>query len=119
MGKMTFMVVKAGLPPVIEQFEVKSEQDTYNIIKNAVGGYVEALRLSDTCTLWVNEEGKINDLKPNFQLLDRAGIPQDYVVGNVIFTGVDDNGSTVGLTEEDLKLIEKRFISRTAFQYNA
>lgn len=117
MGKMTFMVVKAGLPPVFEQFEVKSEQDSYNIIKNAVGGYIEALRLSDTCTLWVNEEGKIHDLKPNFQLLDRAGTPQDYVCGNVIFTGVDNNGETVGLTEEDMKLIEKRFITRTNFQF--
>jgi hypothetical protein len=113
---MIYMTMKVGEQPELHNKEV---EDTYELIRNAVEGYIEALRLSETCTLWINEEGKINELEPNFFLLDRAGNRVDYVAGNVIFTGVDENGDTVSLSEEDVKLIEERFVSRVALMYYA
>lgn len=119
MENMTFMTMKAGEQPELQEFEIKTENDTYEVVREAVGGYVEALRLSDTCVLWINEEGKLNNLEPNFYLMDRAGNKVDVVVGNVIFTGVNEEGSTVGLSQEDIELIQQRFTNRIEFKYYA
>lgn len=118
-SKLKVITMEVGKQPELKVLEVKSENDTYEIVSKAVGGYVEALRLSETCTLWLNEEGKLNDLEPNFFLLDRAGNRVDVVVGNVIFTGVDSEGYTVSLSEEDIKLIEERFENRIEMKFYA
>lgn len=119
MKKMQFVILKVGQQPELKEFEIKQENDTYEIVRNAVGGYVEALRLSDTCTLWLNEEGKLNELEPNFILTDRAGNQVDFVVGDVIFTGVDEEGYTVSLSKEDIELIQERFTDRFHMKYYA
>jgi hypothetical protein len=114
--KMIYMTLKVGEPPVIHNEEVA---DTYQLVSGAVEGYIEALRISETCVLWINEEGKIHDLKPNFMLTDRAGNQVDYVSGNVIFTGVTEEGDTVSLSEEDIALIQERFTDRFHFKHYA
>jgi hypothetical protein len=119
MEKMKFMTMKVGEQPELKEYEIEQENDTYEIVRTAVGGYIEALRLSDTCTLWINEEGKINELEPNFILTDRAGNQVDFVVGDVIFTGVDEEGYTVGLSQEDIELIQERFTDRFHMKFYA
>ena len=113
---MIYMTTKVGEQPELHNEEVA---DTYELIRNSVGGYIEALRLSETCTLWINEEGKLNDLEPNFFLTDRAGNKVDVVVGNVIFTGIDEEGDTVGLSQEDIELIQERFTNRVELKFYA
>ena len=49
--------------------------------------------------LWVNEEGKLIGLKPNFMIFDG----QDIAVGPVFFASCDDEGETVGLTDQQVE----------------
>lgn len=96
---------------ILEKFPASLES-----MQAVVGGYLDALRVSHSITIWLNEEGKINGLAPNFYLLDQEGKPYDTVVGDVLITGTDEEGETVGLTDEEFEEISNRFISRRFFK---
>lgn len=91
---------------------IEVEQDTdefvsYATLSRAVGGMIEAVTLPSGLTLWVNEEGKMNGLPVNdyaTRLFDSAfGSGIDIIVGNAIITGgADDDGETLGLTDEQV-----------------
>lgn len=90
---------------------VKVEQDTeefvsYATLSRSVGGMIEAVTLSDTLTMWVNEEGKLDGLPVNeyaTRLFASELGAVDIIVGNVIITGgADENGETLGLTNEQV-----------------
>lgn len=72
-------------------------------LQEAVGGWVQAIDLSDEMSLWCNEEGKMNNLPHNpfgQAFWEMAYGRTDYIVGNVVLTGgVDDEGETIGLTD--------------------
>jgi len=79
-------------------------------LQAAVGGYIQAVNLSDDITLWCNEEGKIMNLphNPIAQVLwDKFfGANTDLIVGDVVITGgADDEGKTVGLSSENELLL--------------
>lgn len=91
---------------------VEVEQNTeefvsYATLSRAVGGLIEAVALSDNLTLWVNEEGKNDGLTPNVyatRLFISVFGAVDVIVGNAILTGgVDDEGETLGLTDEQIE----------------
>jgi len=75
-------------------------------LQQAVGGYVQAVNLNDDVTLWCNEEGKIHGLPHNAmaqRLWDRTfGADTDHIVGDVVLTGLADDGETTGLTDEQM-----------------
>jgi hypothetical protein len=80
-------------------------------LQDAVGGWVQVIDISDNLSIWLNEEGKVvglprNDLATRF--FERAyGVGKDVIVGDVVFTGgVDDEGSLVGLTDEQVSIIK-------------
>ena len=52
--------------------------------QSKVGGYIEAVPLTNRMIMIVNEEGKIRGLQPNFDLYGT-----DTVVGTALFCGVD------------------------------
>ena len=52
-------------------------------LQKTVGGYIEAVPLTDEIVIICNEEGKLKGLERNFFL------PFDTVVGTVIICGVD------------------------------
>lgn len=51
--------------------------------------------------LWLNEEGKVLGLKPNFMLFGG----RDVAVGPVFFASVDDEGETIGLTDKQVEVV--------------
>jgi hypothetical protein len=51
--------------------------------------------------LWVNEEGKFNGCRPNFQIFNG----QDIVMGPVFFASNDDEGDTVSLSDEQVAVV--------------
>ncbi len=74
-------------------------------LQGAVGGLVQAIDLTERLTLWLNEEGKVlgQAHNPYAQYFwDKMfGAHTDYMVGDVVFTGgTDDNGNTLGMTED-------------------
>ena len=95
---------------------VDFESDSLAVLQSAVGGWVQAIDLNANLTLWVNEEGKLEDLPHNplaqhyFDL--RFGTGADIIVGNAVLTGgTDSNGDTLGL---DLDAIQSLVASATA-----
>ena len=79
-------------------------------LQEAVGGFVEAVTLSERLTLWCNEEGKLIGLPPNpmAQKVWWAHYPtsNDTIVGDIVLSGgTDDEGNTISLTYDELLTI--------------
>ena len=100
MGKI--IAVRVGEEPTVEDMSV-----SYENIRAFVDGYIECLRITDRICLWLNEEGKLIGLEPNIILL-LNGKPYDYVCGNAFFCSVNDSGDSVGLSDEEIEIINDR-----------
>ena len=88
---------------------VELEDISLNALQEAVGGWVQAIGLKDNLTMWLNEEGKLHGLEHNSsaqRLFDRSfGAGYDLIVGDaVLMGGADEEGDTLGLTEEQVAL---------------
>lgn len=85
------VIAKAGQEP--ELTTIKNDLET---LQSYVQGYIEIVMLSDRVTAVINEEGKLDDLTPNFH------IPSDYVAGDVVFCGSDvASGEFISLTDKE------------------
>lgn len=113
MEKICAMLVKADSETLTltESFEHSLEN-----MQKAVGGYIEAVRISDDIVMWVNEEGKLNDLTPNFNLNGVGDLLLDVVVGDVVITGTNEEGDTTSLTHDNIEELKKRFTNRRNFK---
>ena len=103
MEKMGVVIKTDG---TLERLDL-SEQELSNL-QSAVGGYVQAIDLSDTMTMWMNEEGKLTGLPYNgiaTALWEaRFGVGTDIILGNAVFTGTpDEDGETQTISEADLQ----------------
>jgi len=94
---MKIVVKKINEPPKVVDVEKLELED----MQAMVGGYIECLALSNTVDLWLNEEGKLIPLKANLFLRDNDGNFTDVVCGDVFAASHDDEGGTVGLSDED------------------
>lgn len=78
---------------------------SYQILSDAVGGMIECVGLKDA-DLWCNENGISEGLDLNMiasAIYSDAFGAGNPILGNVIITGsVDDEGETLGLTEEQV-----------------
>lgn len=61
-------------------------KNTLEAFQAFVGGYIQAVPLSQDVVMICNEEGKLKDMQQNFRWL------YDEVVGPVLFVGADDEG---------------------------
>jgi len=89
-----------------------NSKDSYEFIKNNVGGYIERVPLRDLAErnidLWINEEGKLIGLDTT-ALLTSGDKVYDELVGNLVFTKSNGDGDTISLTDDDIKYIKKKF----------
>lgn len=79
-------------------------------LQAGVGGLVQAVDLSQRLTLWLNEEGKVlgQEHNPYGQFFwDKLfGAHTDYIVGDIVITGgTDEDGDTLGLTDEQVEWV--------------
>lgn len=95
-----------GFDDSLTVVDLDSEQGSYKILSDAVDGYIEAVTLNESLSMYVNEEGKIHGLMVNpiataiFQ--NRFG-KIDTINGNAVVTGgVDEDGEDMGLTDEQV-----------------
>jgi hypothetical protein len=102
-----------GMDESLEVIDLDAEEGSLKVLQNAVDGYVQAIDLNQELTMWANEEGKLEGMMTNsiataiFQA--RFGMI-DIIVGNAVLTGgVDDEGDTIGLTEEQVKQLTFMF----------
>jgi hypothetical protein len=99
-----------------KEIEIHDSFDhTLKNMQGVVGGYLEAITLDSVVegrevTVWLNEEGKLEQLKPNFAIIRKESLQLlDVVVGDVLITSCDDEGNTVGLNDEELELVKFKF----------
>ncbi len=78
--------------------------DALRDLQRAVDGWVQAIDFRDDLTIWVNEEGKLNNLPINAEatkIWAHFFGNTDFIVGNAVFTGgTDENGETMGISAD-------------------
>jgi hypothetical protein len=71
------------------------ETESYEQLRDAVGGLIQCVDLRDDLTIWVNEEGKlINGMEPNVigtHLWEKSFGMTDVIMGNIVVTGAPDD----------------------------
>lgn len=103
---------------VLSDSELKEKEidNTLKALQSIVGGYIEVPYLGkvfneNKIDVIINEEGKfIEGLKPEIALV-RTGTNQilDIVYGNCIFASHDEEGNTIALNEEQIKVVTEEF----------
>lgn len=111
MEKITVMMVNT----YSDRLDVLEMDNTLEALQEAVQGYIEAVRVSDNITMWVNEEGLLKSLPLNFSIIRQNGQFLSNIVGNVVITRVTADGDNASLTPEDIKSIQRRFLDRQKF----
>ena len=80
----------------------------YETLSSGVGGMIEAVSMKKF-DLWCNENGMAEGLEINpiaTRLYADAFGFTNYILGNVVITGgVDDEGETLGLTDEQVEIV--------------
>jgi hypothetical protein len=84
------LTCKIGEMPQVEVIE-----NTLANLQKFVGGYIELIYVEGVALL-INEEGKIQNLKPNFILSS-----YDVIVGNVLFIG-SANGDFASVSDDEI-----------------
>lgn len=86
--------------------DLDAPEGSLKVLQSAVDGYVQAIDLSANLTMWCNEEGKLIGLNRNEKATEQFREvfgAVDVIMGDVIFTGgVDDEGDTMGLTQDQI-----------------
>lgn len=87
-------------------------QDDIRVLSALVGGTFQCVPIAAGISLWLNEEGKGLGLPWNQHaqiLWDRTfGAGTDYIVGPAVLTsGADDEGDTLGITDEQIAFVEQ------------
>ena len=91
-----------------------TDGDEYKNLVRIVGGYIQAVPFTESITLWVNEEGKMDRLPENSKatkIWEHFYGKTDFIVGNAVFTGgTDEKGDTIALSDNAEELL--RYIVR-------
>jgi hypothetical protein len=102
---MRAIVIPSDESLPVEEIDVLGLDD----INRVVGGYIEYVPLvlkgreRHDVAPYCNEEGKLNNFAFNrraTEFLNESLRGQDFIVGNLILTGVDRSGETVGLPRD-------------------
>lgn len=98
------VITPTELPKVVEV----DQKNSYNQIKQIIGGWLEAIPIGHDAIAYIDEEGKIKaDCQPiNAIATAIANIPGDYIRGPmVIFGRADDEGNETDVPERLVNLI--------------
>ena len=96
----------------LEEKEVDSSKEGY--LQEIVQGPLEFFEFTMEGNHYdaiLHEEGKLNNLPPNIALFNKGKI-FDFMVGHVVIAKADDEGRTIGLTDEDIEIIKRYFSSQ-------
>ena len=100
----------------IDFHDVSSEGE-YDFLSGSVGGSIQSVYLGndfDGFNLWCNEEGKLEGLPFNAlatELWENSYGKTDMIVGDVVVTGgADDEGETIGLSQEQMDKLAQFFV---------
>jgi len=87
---------------------INEKEITLDTLQTAVNGCIEAVFLNDNIIMYCNEDG-INLELPLNRFATSYGHFQKriigYIVGDVVFAKSDDNGDTIGLSQDEMNNI--------------
>lgn len=95
--------------PVLHEME--GRKVGYETLREGVGGYIECVRKEiggDEVDVWVNEEGLLLGLEPNYWD-EELGQPLN---GPVIVCRADKDGDSIGLTKAQAEKVMKYLASK-------
>ena len=92
--KVRALIKEPGKPAEERYIENSLEE-----VQSIVGGHIEGVPFFDM-HFYVNDEGKLKGLEPNFILFGRRGA--DVIVGPAVFLRADDEGNDIDLTMTDI-----------------
>ncbi len=102
MKKQKAVIISTEGQKSVVEFEFRK---SYQLLSDAVGGMIECVGLKDA-DLWCNENGIAEGLELNMiasAIYSEAFNASNPILGNVIITGgVDAEGETLGLTDEQV-----------------
>ena len=98
----------------IKEFE---KENSLNFLQKEVNGNIERISFIKVLEekgidVWVNEEGKLLGLSPSITIYHQNELI-DVLMGNVVFTRYNDEGETIGLTDDDISFIQALLLFRT------
>lgn len=115
---MRVLVLKNGK---LQEKEIKNSLEE---LQSIVGGYIEfpflGNRFKDNAIdVIINEEGKfIEGLKPEIAMVDgKTKSVLDVVYGNCIFASHDEEGNTIGLNDEQIKIVMEELQMNVLLSY--
>lgn len=96
--------------------EINGLTDMQNVVEGSIESfdYNEAL-FQNNIVSYCNDEGKLRHLTPSI-LVFKNGEMIDTICGNVLFTGINKDGETVDLTDDQIALLKKT-LQQCYFQY--
>ena len=111
--KIRVLVKELGKPA-----EVREIENTLEAFQAIVGGHIEALRIRDALCCYVNEEGKLLNLQPNFIIGRQYVSNVDIIVGTaVFFRSEDDEDSEISLTLTDILYLDRLLLDSDAANF--
>jgi hypothetical protein len=88
---------------VDEEPEIVKLPNKYETLRDAVGGFIEAVYCENKVILWVNEEGKLIGLPTNFMFNGMS------IEGDVLFTADNGRGGNKDLNDTQIRYIMGMF----------
>ena len=97
--------IKVIIKKVDQPFEIKEVDDDYKSMQRIVDGYIEYTPLDrgENIDIICNDEYLINGSKANFIRPERG----DVIGGDVLFVGVNEDGETLSLTDEQIEAVKE------------
>jgi hypothetical protein len=77
-------------------------------MQKLVGGTLDGVSLPERIVMWVDDEGLIKE-KPINLITYVENQEVHHIAGDVFFTGIDEEGETVSLSDEQMVWITNRF----------
>lgn len=96
--EINVLIIEPGKPPYEKRIP-----NTLQAKQEIVGGYIEAVPLSDTADLICNDDRELTGLSPNRRLGD------DVICGTFLIAGTDGSEDFCSLNEEDMERFRNAF----------
>lgn len=113
--EQTYFLVYKGVKENAEhsvEVEIKPFGEELEYLQSLVGGYLEHFiidrHLDDLhIDMWIDEEGKFktDQYKATWSLCDHDGTVYDVIFGNCVFSKYNDEGETLGLTQDEVNIV--------------
>lgn len=98
--------------------EVREIENTLEAVQAIVGGNIEALRIRDDLCCYVNEDGKMLNLRPNFVIGRQYISKVDIIVGPaVFFRSENEEDNEISLTLTDILYLDRFLLDCDAGQF--